>query len=161
LSFIETERLLLRTWMHSDLEALIALETDSEVMRFRPGGVRDRAGAVAFLDRLIEEQDREGFSAWPVVRRSDGRVIGRCGLHRTSDGTIEISWILERSAWGQGFGVEAVTAVLTWARDTKRLKIVALIDPENAASVKLANRVGLRFDRALRAYRRNLLRYTT
>ncbi|HVA27341.1 MAG TPA: GNAT family N-acetyltransferase [Candidatus Baltobacteraceae bacterium] len=160
MSFIETERLIVRTWMHSDIESVAALMADADVMRFIPGGVRAREVAVAWMDRAIEEQDREGFSLWPVVRRSDGRVIGYCGLHRMPDGAVEIAWIFERAAWGFGYATEAARAVLDYARENTHVRgIVALIDPWNRASIALAGRLGLRFDRLVRAYKRDLLRY--
>jgi len=159
MSFIETERLIVRTWMHSDIEAVAALYADPDVMKYT-GGVRPRKVAAAWMDRAIEEQEREGFSLWPVVRRSDGRVIGYSGLHRMDEGTVEVAWIFERAAWGSGYATVAARAILDYARDVARLQgIVCLIDPRNRASIALANRLGLRYDRVVRAYKRDLLRY--
>ncbi len=160
MSFIETDRLILRTWMHSDLDAVAALISDAEVMRYVTGTVHARDAEAAWIDRAIDEQDREGFSMWPVVRRSDGRVIGRCGLHRMPDGAIEIAWIFERAVWGEGYATEAARAVLDYARDVANLSaIVALIDPRNRPSIAVAHRLGLHFDRVVRAYKRDMLRY--
>ncbi len=160
MSFIETERLILRTWMHSDIDSAAALMADADVMRFIPGGVRTREAAAMWMDRAIEEQEREGFSMWPVVCKTDGRVIGYCGLHRMPDGNVEIAWIFERAAWGSGYASAAARAVLKYARENAHVRgIVALIDPWNTASIGLANRLGMRFDRLARAYKRDLLRY--
>jgi len=160
MSFIETERLILRTWMHSDVDAAARLLADPDVTRFLPGGVRDRAVAVAWIDAAIEEQDREGFAVWPMILKAGGGVIGWCGLHRMADGQIEVEWALERAAWGHGYATEAARAVLDYARDNAHVRgIIALVDPRNRASVAVVQRLGLRFDRVVRAYKRELLRY--
>ena len=160
MSFIETERLILRTWMDSDVAALERLYADEEVSRYLPGGKKTTAQAREWIDRAIEEQDRENFSLWPVVRKDDHRVIGLCGLHRHDDGHVEIGWAFERGAWGQGFGTEAARAVLAYAHSVLKLKDVsAIVDPRNRASVALVNRLGLRFERVLRIGGREVLRY--
>lgn len=99
MSFIETERLILRTWMHSDVDAAARLLADPDVTRFLPGGVRTRDVAVAWIEAAMHEQDREGFAVWPMILKAGGGVIGWCGLHRMADGLVEVEWALERGAW--------------------------------------------------------------
>ena len=77
-----------------------------------------------------------------------------------ADGRIEVAWIFERAVWGEGYATEAARAVLDYARDVAHLRgLVALIDPRNRASVSVAHRLGLAFDRVVRAYKRDMLRY--
>ena len=161
MSFIETERLILRTWMDSDLEALAAIYADPEVTRFLPGGARSREAVREWIDRAIQAQDRDGFSLWPVVRKSDHRLIGMCGfLRRSAESPIEIGFALEAGAWGQGLGEEAARAALDYGRGVLGLReVAALVDPRNRASVRLINRLGMRFDRVQRVGGREVLRY--
>lgn len=161
MAFIETERLILRTWMPSDAPALLESLTDPEVTRFLPmSSAPTLESMAAWIDRQMDEQEREGFSVWPVIRKDDGRLIGRCGLHRLPEGYVEIAWIFERSAWGQGYATESSRAAVSYARETLRLpNLYALINPGNSASIAVAYRLGMRFDRLVRAYKRDLLRY--
>ncbi len=161
MAFIETERLILRTWMPSDAAALLEMSSDLEVTRFlpmsRPPTLQSMQG---WIERQMDEQEREGFSVWPVIRKEDGRLIGRCGLHRLPEGYVEIAWIFERDAWGQGYATEAARAAAAYGREALRLPgLYALISPDNSASIAVAYRLGMRFDRLVRAYKRDLLRY--
>jgi RimJ/RimL family protein N-acetyltransferase len=160
-AFIETERTLLRTWMPQDAPAWLAVVTKPAVARFLPSTTpRTIDDMHAWIDAKIEHQEREGFSAWPVVRKSDGALIGICGLMRGEDGGVEMGWAFDESVWGQGFATEAARAVLAFAAGNLGItRLYALIDPANSASVRVANRIGLRFDCVVRVRRRDLLRY--
>ncbi|MDE2482446.1 MAG: GNAT family N-acetyltransferase [bacterium] len=161
MAFIETERLLLRTWMPSDAAAWLAIAAQPDVARYLPGVAEPtRSDVEAWLARQMEEEEREGFSCWPVVRKADGALVGRCGLHRMADGDVEIAWAFDRNVWGAGYATEAARAALAFARDERHLaRVVALVDPRNARSIGVTHRLGMRFDRVVRAYRRDLLRY--
>ncbi len=154
---------MLRTWMPGDAPRWLEIMSDPDVRAFSPAGAPPTPDAMrAAVERMMEEEEREGFSVWPVIRKEDGRLIGRCGLHRLPDGSVEIVWSLEREAWGNGYATEAAAAVLAYARGTLGLeRVAALIDPRNARSIALAHRLRLRFDRLVRAYRRDLLRYVS
>lgn len=149
MAFIETERLILRTWMPSDAPQLLERSPDATM-----------ESIATWIDDQIREQDREGFSIWPVVRKDDGRLIGRCGLHRLPEGYVEIAWIFEAGAWEEGVAREAAAAVLRYAREVVRLPhVFALIAPDDKASIALGYALGMRFDRVVRAHKRDLLRY--
>jgi RimJ/RimL family protein N-acetyltransferase len=161
MAFIETERLILRTWMPSDAPALLEMSSDPEVTRFLPMSSAPTLESIsAWVERQMDEQEREGFSVWPVIRKEDGKLIGRCGLPRLPEGYVEVAWVFERSAWGFGFATEAARAAAAYARNTLRLpELFALINPANSASIAVAYHLGMRFDRVVRAYKRDLLRY--
>jgi RimJ/RimL family protein N-acetyltransferase len=159
-SYIETDRLILRTWMPGDVAAWAPIILKEEVHHYLAGPYRHVGDVRAWIARQMEEQDREGFSRWPVVRKSDGVLIGRCGLHRTPEGDVEIAWVFDSAVWGQGYAREAANAVLRYALTTLHLsKVYALVDPRNERSIVLVNHLGMRFDRVVRAYRRDMLRY--
>ncbi len=162
MSYIETQRLILRTWMPGDAPAWHAISQKLEVTRFLLAQSPSLESVRDWIDRQIAEQDREGFSCWPVLRKDDGQLIGRCGLHRMTDGDIEIAWVFDSDVWGLGFARESAEAVLEFSFTTLCLaQVYALIDPRNRPSIALANALGMQFDRVVRAYRRDLLRYVS
>lgn len=136
--------------MHSDAQALADILDES---------VED---ANSWIDQAIAEQEREGFSVWPMVRKDTGALIGRCGLHRMENGEVEVAWMLARDAWGNGFATEAGSAAIDFGKKVLHLgEICALVDPLDSASVAVVNRLNMRFDRLVRAHRRDLLKYLT
>jgi RimJ/RimL family protein N-acetyltransferase len=160
MAYLETQRLILRTWMPSDATAYARITAQPAVMEFLASGTLSTQAASAWIEETIEEEHREGFSAWPVLRKEDGMLVGRCGLHRMQEGQIEIAWVFDSGVWGKGYATEAGSAVLAFAFGALHVdRIVALIHPRNARSVAVAHRLGMRFDRVVRAYRRDLLRY--
>jgi len=160
MSYIETERLILRTWMPGDAPEWHAIASKPDVARYLVTKTPTLETIAAWIGKQIEEQDREGFSCWPVVRKENGRLIGRCGLHRMPEGYVEIAWIFDSEVWGAGYAREAAGAVLRFSLQTLGLHdVYALIDPNNAHSIAVANALHMRFDRVVRAYRRDMLRY--
>jgi RimJ/RimL family protein N-acetyltransferase len=76
-------------------------------------------------------------------------MVGRGGLQRTElDGTlaVELPWTIDSAHWGQGFATEAASAALEWARSLGLSEVVALIMAGNAASRRVAEKIGLRPD---------------
>jgi ribosomal-protein-alanine N-acetyltransferase len=148
---IETDRLLFRPLRVADAEALASMWSDPEVTRFM-GGPRDPAE----LSRSLEKRAREDGAAaeidlWPVVERSSGRIVGHCGLLEKEvegRGEIELIYVFARAAWGKGYATEAAEALKRYAFERLALpRIIALIDPDNAASERVAVKVEMRFER--------------
>lgn len=163
MSFIETERLLIRKWqLPRDLKDANAIYGDPQTMRFVPGGVLDEAQARAYLERKIAHDERDGFGIWPVVHKIDHRVIGECGVTHVegSRPEIEIAWVFNRAYRGKGYATEAAGAVMQFAFAEAQIGcLYALIDRFNASSIAVAHRLGMRYDRIVRAYKRDLMRY--
>jgi RimJ/RimL family protein N-acetyltransferase len=87
---LETERLLLREFVPEDVDALAAVLSDPETMRYYPA-VLDRAGVVAWIERNRRRYADDGHGLWAMVLKSCGEVIGDCGLTRQRvDGVDEI-----------------------------------------------------------------------
>lgn len=146
---LETPRLLLRALAPSDVPILIALWTDPDVTRHM-GGPRDRVR----LEQVYEEELRLAvpprYTLWPVVERMTGRVIGECGLtEKEVEGRqeLELVYVLARDAWGRGYATEAATAVRDAAAREGVTRLIALIDPENPASARVAQKIGMRLER--------------
>lgn len=145
---IETERLVLRRWQPRDRDALRAQVSDPDVMRFLLA-IPDEPAFEAHLARLDQWQDDYGFTFWVIERRSDGAVLGICGLKRGAAGTpiadgLEIGWRLAKDHWGSGYAREAAQAVIDWAwTHVGDSRIWAITVEQNPASWGLMERLGM------------------
>jgi RimJ/RimL family protein N-acetyltransferase len=139
-----TPRLRLRGFASGDADALAAMYADSEVMRFL-GGVIDREESWRKLALHVGHWALRGYGNWAVERRSDGVFLGRAGLWNPEGWPgLEVGWKFARHAWGQGFATEAGRAALDWAWSSLDVaRIISLIHPENTASVRVAERLGM------------------
>ena len=86
-----------------------------------------------------------GYGNWVVERKLHGVVIGRVGLWNPEGWFgVEVGWKLARHAWGQGYVMEAATAAITWAFDELDCdRLISVINPDNAASIRVAERLGM------------------
>jgi RimJ/RimL family protein N-acetyltransferase len=143
---LETERLLIRSVVAADAVALAALWSDPDVTRHL-GGPRDAETVRANVERDARTLPAARLDLWTVIERSSGRLIGSCGLlEKEVDGRAEteLVYVLASSAWGQGYATEAGRAIRDHAFHRLGLvRIIALIDPANAASAGVAEKVGL------------------
>lgn len=159
---LRTERLLLREPRTGDLHAVTALYRDAKVMRYiSPPGPWSAARSAAALERMIRRWDDDGIGTFVI--ELDGAVAGDVGLlpwdpatwtagasraQLGSDAEIEIGWTLARKRWGKGYATEAATAVRDWALGELGLtRLISLIDPENAASIRVAEKLGEQHER--------------
>ncbi len=142
---IETERLILRTHRAEDIDAYQPLWTAAPGERmFTP--VLDAEGAWARLLRLIGHREVFGWAPFLVEERGSGRIVGEAGFARFRrsvgqgfDEAPEAMWILSRETRGTGYGREATAAAFAWFdRRMPGTRSVAMIDPANAASLRLA-----------------------
>jgi RimJ/RimL family protein N-acetyltransferase len=142
---VEIDRLVLRAWSAADVDPFAEMSADPEVMRFL-GGVADRAASWRGIALHAGHWTLRGYGNWAVDRRADGRLLGRVGLWYPEGWPgVEVGWTLARHAWGAGYATEAARASVAWAwanLDIERL--ISLIDPDNAASVRVAERLGMR-----------------
>jgi RimJ/RimL family protein N-acetyltransferase len=147
---IETERLVLRSFRAGDLDAHAATLGDEEVMRHIGGKPLNREDSWRRLLSGVGMWSLIGMGAWAVERKSDGRMVGHCGFFQferdmepSIRGEPEMGWILDRAAHGQGIAFEACSAALGWAEQAIAApSYPAIIDRENASSMRLAERLG-------------------
>ncbi len=139
---ITTARLVLRPLTLDDVDVLVDLHADPRVNRFVPRFSREQA-----VDRLaaVERQwQQRGHGLCAVDLRNGGGFIGRCGLKYWEEfDEVEAGWILKPDVWGHGYATEAARACVEWG--FTRLDVdyfTAMIDPANAASVGVAERLG-------------------
>jgi RimJ/RimL family protein N-acetyltransferase len=148
---VETERLILRYFHAFDGEAMDRVFGDADVMHFGPG-VQTQAWVRQWLRDCLENYYQKlGLGPWAVVEKTRRDVIGYCGLFYYSDileqPEIEIGYRLARPFWGRGYATEAVVAARDYAFNVLCLpRLIALIDPQNVASMRVAEKAGLRFE---------------
>ena len=146
----ETDRLLLRQFTLADNDALLSIFDDAEVMRFGDGP-RPAEWVRGWLRDCLGSYERRGYGPWAVVEKASGHVIGYCGLFHYPDVNgrpeIEIGYRLAHACWGRGFATEAVLAARNYAFEALDItRLIALIDPANTASIRVAEKAGMRHE---------------
>ncbi len=150
-----TERLLLRPFRESDLDAVFALHSDPEASRFNPSGpLRSREAARELLGLWLEDWSQQGIGYWAVERREEpGVVIGTGGVrYKALEGrtVLNLAYRLSPRMWGAGYATEVARFALTVAREVfPDVPLVAIIHPENTSSIRVAERLGLRLERII------------
>jgi RimJ/RimL family protein N-acetyltransferase len=135
---IKTPRLLLRPYQADDLEYFVAINTDPEVRR-HVGGVLTPAEAVSRFQTIFEGKDE----AWAITVQGTGQYIGHCWLVMRDH--PEVGLLLVRSVWRLGYGTEVAVAILDHALTQRRYpRVVASVDGDHAASIKVLERAGMR-----------------
>jgi [ribosomal protein S5]-alanine N-acetyltransferase len=148
---MNSQRISLRPFEASDLDEMQAVLGNSDVMRFSLSGPKTRTETEDFIQRCRAQYDEFGYGLLAVVYQEENRVIGYCGLYRQDiDGRIEleIGYRLHPSYWGRGIATEAAAMVRDWAwANLDREKLISIIEPENAASIAVASKIGMNFER--------------
>ncbi len=149
---LTTERLVLRDHRVTDLDACAAMRADAEVARFITGDPIGRGDTWRRLLSTAGHWALLGFGYWAVEERASGRFVGEVGLSDfkrdaapSFEGAPEIGWVLARWSHGRGFATEAAHAALAWIDAVHRPpRTVCMIDEANAASVRIAEKLGYR-----------------
>jgi len=147
---LETARLVLRPYQASDLEAQAKAMSDSEVVRYLGASPLSREDSWRRLLCAPGLWALLGYGYWAIVARDDGRYLGQLGFADFKrdmipgiEGLPEIGWIFTPAAQGQGYATEAAVAALAWADEVLRApETVAIIDADNAASIRVAEKCG-------------------
>ena len=149
---LDTERLSLRLPTLSDFEDSAAMWGDPAIVRHIGGRPFTREESWLRLLRHVGHWQLFGFGFWVVRERKAGGFVGEVGLGDfrretipTFHGNPEIGWVLVQSAHGKGYATEAAQAALEWMRLQHRTpRVVCMIEPENAASARVAAKCGFR-----------------
>jgi len=148
-----TDRLVLRPPVEDDLEPFALMSADPEVMRhIGHGRPYDRGTAERAFAMLLAHWNERRFGLRSALDRGTGEYLGFVGLSTVPAGSLgagetEIGWRLRRSAQGRGLATEGARAVLEHARDALGIdRLVALIQPANTASQRVAGKLGLQHE---------------
>ncbi len=146
---IQTERLDVRPLVEGDRATFVDHFADPTFMVYGDGAL-DPSAASAKFDRMLAWAGELPFAKQPVVERSTGRIVGYTGAGRMEiDGVDEIEWGYRfvASARGRGYATEASAALLRAAAAVQAGRIVAVIDPTNRLSQRVAAKLGFEYDR--------------
>lgn len=139
---LETERLKLRAWRESDLDAFAEFSSDAELTRFTSGPA-NRDDTWRRIATFLGHWQIRGFGPWAIEDKADGAFVGYSGLWFPSGWTErELIWGLRRRYHGFGIATEAARRARAFARDTLGwTTLVSYIVPDNRASRRVAERL--------------------
>jgi RimJ/RimL family protein N-acetyltransferase len=140
---IETERLLLRPLTLADVDDLVAMHAHAEVERFM--GPFDPVQARTRIESSQREWQERGHGMMAIIERAAGRFLGRTGMkYWPQFDETEVGWALRPDAWGRGIAIEAAQACVDWGFQNLTVPyLTALIRPDNARSIRVAERLGM------------------
>jgi RimJ/RimL family protein N-acetyltransferase len=151
----ETARLRLRYLTLQDAAFILELLNETEFIRnIGDRGIRTLEDARGYIQSgTVTGYHNGGLGLLLVELKQDGTPVGVCGLlKRDYLQNVDVGFALHESFRGQGYAFEAAEAVIRRGRDALGLeRIVAITSPDNHASIKLLRRLGLEFERTLRA----------
>lgn len=160
----DTKRLLIRELTPDDIKAIYSIYMDPDIQKYIPD----------IDDYLAVEMEKQlayirnvysfyGYGVWGVFSKTSKKLIGKCGLENLMvDGKEEItlSYLLDTKYWGYGYALECCRAVFDYAKEQLNIKrIVAVIDKENARSIKTAKNLGMHLDKEITYKNRSCLLY--
>lgn len=151
---LETDRLILRQFSTEDAEFILELVNEpSFIQNIGDRGVRTLEDARAYILRVaISSYEKNGFGLCLVELKDSGQAIGMCGLIKR-DGLedVDIGYAFLPKFWSKGYAREAALAVKDYARDVIGLKrLVAITDPENQGSIRVLEKIGLKYEKMVR-----------
>lgn len=149
--YMETERLILRSWKYEDKVSFVEMNSDGNVMKYFPATLSvDESNA--FVDRINADFLETGFGLYAVEIKETGEFIGYVGFHRfTFDATFspgwEIGWRISDRFWHKGYATEAAKACLDYARNKHFCsRLYSFTAVPNIPSENVMKRIGMTYD---------------
>ena len=141
---LRTERLVLRAFRASDIDAWAAMEANPEVRRYRGNNPRTREEAWAAMATNLGQWALLGYGVFALERMCDRAFIGSCGVNHPPDWPeAELAYALAQEHWGQGLAAEAVLAARHWAVASHGFsRLASFILPDNSRSIRVAQKLG-------------------
>lgn len=143
---LETERLRLRLFTLDDVRIMYRLSTDPDVIKYADTPVKNMAEAKQRLeDGPLFDYEKYDYGRFAVELKETGEVIGFCGIKYLPEIDLpELGYRYLKEYWGRGIGTEAAQVCVEFARaDLEIEKLIALIMPENIASIRVAEKMGM------------------
>ena len=150
-TYIETERLILRSWRVTDRAVFAEINSNNKVMKYfpKPLSIEESNG---FVDRINSEFEETGFGLYAVEIKETGEFIGYVGFHRfTFDVPFspgwEIGWRISDKFWNKGYATEAAMACIKYAREKKLCnRLYSFTAVPNIASENVMKRIEMSFE---------------
>jgi len=145
---LETERMVLRELdRQRDLDFLASLLAHPQVMAHWPAPL-SRDEAAAWIDRQLDRYERDGCGYWMVELKATGEPIGQAGImfiELAGKREAGLGYMIHADHWGHGYATEAARACVEWAFANLHVpRVVAPVRPGNAASIRVAQKIGMR-----------------
>jgi ribosomal-protein-alanine N-acetyltransferase len=154
---IGTARLSLRDFVKSDFDAIHAYSSDPRVTKFLFFGPRDQDSTADYLEGLLASQEeipRTRFEL-AVQEIESGRVIGACDLSLIERNVVDLGYMLGLADWGKGYATEIALALVDAAFfDLRADRIISTVDVNNQASIRVLEKIGMRWEAVFRKHRR-------
>lgn len=147
---IATNRLILRPLRREDFEPYARIMGAREVGYWFPkGDGYTREESEKSLNAILKHWDKHDFGIWGIVDKANGALIGRCGLNMIDETSeVEVDFVLAPNSWGRGYATEAAKAALAYGFQKLKLQnIIGLAKPENTASRRVIEKIGMQFKR--------------
>ena len=150
---METERLILRPFTLDDAEAWLPLITLPEIIRYTgapPVSTVDEAREI-LRARPLRDYAVHGYGRMAAIEKSSGRLVGFSGLKYLEDlGEVDVGYRFLPDCWGKGYATESARVLMEQGvREHGVKRIVGMVHPENAASSRVLEKLGLVYERPL------------
>jgi RimJ/RimL family protein N-acetyltransferase len=145
---LTTDRLVLRPFAPDDLDELAVIHAEASFWWYPLRAAMSKEETAAFLERVVERYESDGFGIEALLDRATGAMIGWAGLavpHFLPEvlPAVEVGWRLARAQWGRGLATEAGAAAVDFGFTSGGLtRIVSIYEPDNAASGRVMDRLG-------------------
>jgi RimJ/RimL family protein N-acetyltransferase len=159
---LTTPRLILRPFTEQDVDPLHRMLLEEGVLRYFPNPEPpSRERIQQMVSNLLRHWAEQGSGLWAVTSRSTGELMGRTGL-MVVPGTeeVEIDFLYGKPFWNQGFATEGGRASLQYGFETLELEqIIGVVHPENMASRRVLEKLGLKFTEPRQYFGMDCYRY--
>jgi ribosomal-protein-alanine N-acetyltransferase len=154
----ETERLILREMTAEDAEDFFRIYNDPQIKKFVVKNSISLEEVRGQIENHIENYYKKyEFGLWATVLKENNCLIGRCGLlYQEVEGVkdLEIAYLFDSDYWGNGFASEAAEMLVKLGFQRFGFKrVVAYIDPQNTASIRVAEKSGLKYEREIAQFK--------
>jgi len=160
---IKTDRLVLRMFDESDTEDLTTiLKGEGMLQYFPPKPEPSVELAQKMITGICEHWDSYGYGLWAVELGETGQLLGRVGLQYLLDtDEVEVDFILDRKAWGRGYATEGGRVSIEHGfAELEVDEIVGIVHPDNVASRRVLQKIGMRLDRRTEYFGMTVDRYS-
>jgi len=153
---LETRRLLLRKLNLNDVDDIFEYGSDPEITKYLLWNTHESIeDSLDFVNSVIKQYESGQVAPWGIIHKSERKLIGTCGFGnwRPRHFKAEIGYALSRKYWNRGIMTEAVKEVIAFGFNVMNLnRIQAMCHIENLASVRVMEKVGMKYEGTLREY---------
>lgn len=156
---LSTERLNVRKMNKNDKQNLLEIFSDPIAMKYYPS-TKDEQETEKWINWTISNYSNFGSGLWIVEEKETGEFLGQCGIVlQKVDGIVEmeIGYLFARRAWGNGYATEAALACKKYGFEELGLtRMISLIDAGNAPSIRVAERIGMNWEKRINKWGKDL-----